>query len=61
MGLIQGGLFKGGDLINNLRKIAFVSYFGERLFEGGPYLTSMGLSMGAYSRRALIREWALNR
>ena len=34
---------------------------GGRLFEGGRLLTFSAFSMGAYSRWALIRGWALIR
>ena len=35
--------------------------WGERLFEAGPFLTFSAFRMGAYSRWALIRGWALIR
>ena len=35
--------------------------WGGRLFEAGRLLTFSAFRMGAYSRGALIRGWALNR
>ena len=35
--------------------------WGGRLFEAGRLLTFSASRMGAYSRRALIRGWSLNR
>ena len=35
--------------------------WGERLFQAGPLLTFSAFRMGAYSRWALIRGWALIR
>ena len=35
--------------------------WGGRLFEAGRLLTFSAFRMGAYSRWALIRGWALNR
>ena len=35
--------------------------WGGRLFEAGRLLTFSAFSMGAYSRWALIRDWALVR
>ena len=35
--------------------------WGGRLFEAGRLLTFSAFRMGAYSRWALIRSWALNR
>ena len=35
--------------------------WGGRLFEAGRLLTFSAFGMGAYSRWALIRGWALNR
>ena len=53
----QGGKGKGG------RVGAYLSLRrkkrGGRLFEAGRLLTFSALRMGAYSRRALIRGWAL--
>ena len=33
---------------------------GGRLFEGGLLLTFWAFRVGAYSRKALIRRWAVN-
>ena len=35
--------------------------WGGRLFEAGRLLTFSASRMGAYSRRALIQGWSLNR